>query len=622
MICLLPEKVTEFREALKNKDLNLADLINMTSEQRTEILRTYAGENAKAVNTLFEEKLVLKNRLQGLKNWASKMGEIGKYSKAGKADLEKTVSEYRSAQNERIFSPKQNEAFLNDLADKRIGVHISRDVASEIFKQTSALAKLKADPGGLAGVSDAYLNAKQNLDEFIAHQEPLSAEKSIVQNLLTIGRNNLLMNPATPLKTTTGQIVNSVMEGVMRRLSTLSAGGSNSELVGQANKEAWETFKKTGINTAGMESLDDMHIMNSGENFRAPSGVPNQGKALRGLETVVRKTAQVSNKIAIDIEHVGPFTKFYQKTFFDTANIAADGVAKQEGLVGDAFKKRSGEIFRDAVRVEPKTPEGAMVRSRAQQQSARVTSTNDTLLSRFSVGTKDLLNKIAPGIPIGDFVLPIAKIPATIIANGLDNAGLGLPQGIYDAYKGRIKMASSDPQIKYEGMAQFANGMQRIMRIVGTLGVAAYLTTKFGKDDFRSDVYGNHFLKIGNLWINMEYISALSPALAGMLSAKFNAAGPEGKIGQYFAGALTSVKNVPGIDDVSTLVTDVSNSNFAKGIVKYADSFFTSRGEPAFMQNLFKNRPIDRLFFGATGVETTQNVSQDNADAAAKRKKK
>ena len=61
-ICLLPEKIEDFKKALVTRKINIADLLNMETAERTKILEEYAGENAKDVNRLFEEKLILKNR--------------------------------------------------------------------------------------------------------------------------------------------------------------------------------------------------------------------------------------------------------------------------------------------------------------------------------------------------------------------------------------------------------------------------------------------------------------------------------------------------------------------------------------------------------------------------------
>lgn len=131
--CLLPDKVNEFRKALKEKEITIPQLLNLTTEERVALLRQYAGDAAPQVNELFEEKLVLKNRLQGIKNWASKMGEIGKYSEAGKARLEKARAEYRAAQQQRIFSPKENETYLSALANKEAGTEITQEEAQNVF---------------------------------------------------------------------------------------------------------------------------------------------------------------------------------------------------------------------------------------------------------------------------------------------------------------------------------------------------------------------------------------------------------------------------------------------------------------------------------------------------------
>lgn len=292
-ICLLPEKVAEFRQALKDKDIKISDLLNMSTEERTNLLSEYAGTNAKDINTLFEEKLVLKNRMLGIQNWASKMGEIGKYSAEGKAGIAKTLSEYKAAQQQRIFSPAEHQSFLNDLVDKRLGGHVSEDVAQKVFELSKKADDLRDVNPKMSGVSDEYLQAHNALNDYVSAQKPISAATSIGKNLATIGRNNLLLNPSTPLKTTLGQVINSAMDMVTRRLGSLSLGGANADLVSQANKEAWETFRKTGDNTASMQSVSDMGKLGEKHNFDNPTGTNQQKGAIGLLEKGIRKTAQL-----------------------------------------------------------------------------------------------------------------------------------------------------------------------------------------------------------------------------------------------------------------------------------------------------------------------------------------
>jgi hypothetical protein len=141
--CLMPDKVAEFRRALKQKDIKIADLLNTDTATRTELLRKYAGDNAPDVNRLFEQKLVLKNKELGIRNWASKIGEIGRYSPKGKVELLKKINDFKEQQRERIFSPKEEETFLNDLADSKIGAHITREEAAQIFDLTNRTEELK-----------------------------------------------------------------------------------------------------------------------------------------------------------------------------------------------------------------------------------------------------------------------------------------------------------------------------------------------------------------------------------------------------------------------------------------------------------------------------------------------
>ena len=101
-ICLPKDRVDAFKRALRDKTLKMSDLFNMETGARTELLAKYVGkEDAKTVNLLFEEKLILKNQLQGINNWASKVGEIGRYDPAKKVELDRLMSEFRARQQER-----------------------------------------------------------------------------------------------------------------------------------------------------------------------------------------------------------------------------------------------------------------------------------------------------------------------------------------------------------------------------------------------------------------------------------------------------------------------------------------------------------------------------------------
>ena len=137
--CIPSNKAKEFREALKSGALKISDLVNSESLARQKMLEQFVGTEAKKISTLIEEKLILKNRETGLKNVLSQLGQIGRYDPMKKAKIAESLSEFRAKQQERIFSPKEYESFLGDLAEKILGTDVTRAEAKTIFDlQTSS----------------------------------------------------------------------------------------------------------------------------------------------------------------------------------------------------------------------------------------------------------------------------------------------------------------------------------------------------------------------------------------------------------------------------------------------------------------------------------------------------
>lgn len=186
--CLPPKDVERFKLALKSKAINMADLINMSTEKRTELLRQYAGDLAPEVNHLYEQKVVLKNRVQGMKNWASKVGEIGRYAPEKKAQIEKMINEYKDKQFERTFNPKENESFLNDLADAKLGTHVTREQAKQIYDlaaQADNLKKNYSEEKGWTNDADRlrYGMSQIGLDKYVeVLKNPELTLRELIQN--------------------------------------------------------------------------------------------------------------------------------------------------------------------------------------------------------------------------------------------------------------------------------------------------------------------------------------------------------------------------------------------------------------------------------------------------------
>lgn len=621
--CLPPRFALAFLASLKDGTIDPGKLVDMDSAGRRAFFADIVGkENAQEVNANFENKLLLKDWKRGLASWAKSTAGI---TTPARRDLLNKILKMN-----KLLSPADEKAFLADAAAKKLGTQVSMEEAAKITQLAqSAMKARETNASSTFGMSEDFAKKAAALEHYVKAIEPTTVVAEIRDNVVTTLRNLVLMNPSTPIKTTIGQTENSVIDAITRRLATRSLAGAAPAVKADLQKQAWAFFRDTGLNPSIMESYEDSGRLGEHANFDLPEGMLSTSPALHKIEQATRTIAKISNKIAIDYEHVFTFTKFHQMAFFDAAHIGATNIATAEGLKGPAKVTRTEELLRDAAKIKPETEDGKILRADAQQQAARVTSINDTYLAGFALGVKNFLNgKIVfkgsdklkiPRTGLGDLLMPVAKIPANIIWNGIDNAGAGLPVAVKDIWRGKQKLAAEDAKTRLEGLQQYAAGWRRMARIVGVLGASAVFASMFGPDDFRSDRYGANYVKIGGLWINMEYVSFMSPAMAGMLMVKKNVHDSDSvlkTLETYGAGAAGGLKNAPGVDTVSNFVTSLTSN---KDKIAGAWDYIRGRLVPAPVHSLMQDRPINRLFFGAHGVENDEDVANDEAAASQRR---
>lgn len=178
--CLRPEVVENFKKALISKELKPEELSTMSSDQRRAIIGKYVGEeNAKAVNTLFESKLILKNQQRGLMRWVEKVA-------ANNPTLRKSLVE-RIESMDKILSPENERAFLSDLVEKKLGMRVTAKEAENIMQMSKTVEDLKAKipenaPDGSKEVMEygtALYQYKKYLEELIVDTEKVSFKEFI-----------------------------------------------------------------------------------------------------------------------------------------------------------------------------------------------------------------------------------------------------------------------------------------------------------------------------------------------------------------------------------------------------------------------------------------------------------
>lgn len=135
--CLPRPLADKFVQALRDGKIVPETLSAMTSDDRRAFFEGIVGkENAKQVNGLFEEKLLLKDYKRGLVTWAKRVGGI---SPTVRKDLVARIEKM-----DQILDPEEENAFLSDLAEMKLGIHVSVEEAKGIMERSVKLQELKA----------------------------------------------------------------------------------------------------------------------------------------------------------------------------------------------------------------------------------------------------------------------------------------------------------------------------------------------------------------------------------------------------------------------------------------------------------------------------------------------
>lgn len=170
--CLLKKHSDEFKKRLKNGEISPVKINNMTSEKRTEFFSSFMDkENAQKVNLLFEQKIVQKNKVNAMIRWAE---EVSGVSTKQRQQMLETIKKSQDERIKRIFSPEEEESFLNDLVNQKLGVGVSKEESETIFR----LSKQMQEGNDLFDKSKIY----NKLNEIRGN---LSADdKKVVDDLL------------------------------------------------------------------------------------------------------------------------------------------------------------------------------------------------------------------------------------------------------------------------------------------------------------------------------------------------------------------------------------------------------------------------------------------------------
>lgn len=181
-MCLIPQAVESFKQALISGKLNPEKLSNMTSEARHKLFAEVAGEgNAKFINSNFESKLLLKNQQQGFLTWAKKISGV---TPEVRRDLISRIEKM-----DKFLNPADERMFLKDLAGTRLGIDVTvkeaKQIANMSLKVQEAAAK-KRPNGTFSSQNDrmAYGYAKYDMGEHLSNLRNAAEKPTVKQSML------------------------------------------------------------------------------------------------------------------------------------------------------------------------------------------------------------------------------------------------------------------------------------------------------------------------------------------------------------------------------------------------------------------------------------------------------
>lgn len=541
--CIPRALVSKLKQSAIKGEVNIKDLYKMSSAERREFFGKFLDkELSKFLNVKFEEAMVSKQQ-GALRDWAESVfkpkGEV-------KPEFQTVMKKIESLNELGVLNPESEQKFLQDLVADRLGVNVTPAEVAEIAKRAEVVQAKQAAAGPNLGDPNhleenlSFFRAKKELDDYLASLAPASKLKVLTG---TIGRGMMLASVKSPVLNIGSNSVVGVLEGLGRRLSSKTLQGADNELAMKYAKMVNKVYQATGYDLSRMVNLRDTGA--SGERILGDT-VHSQGSG------AIRKIGRVVEDIVFKQMMGAPDVAFSSAHFADSVNLNV------KSMVPKGDKKAATALMEDAMRIQPLTEAGEILRAQGIMDAETATYTNKTAVSRLSEGIRKLLNDLTGDARLGDFVMPFVKTPANVVATGLDYAGLGFAKGlgklVYHISKGTL----TDPGV--------IKGISRDV-IKGGLGLTAavLISNQLSDDDFvgaydpqRKQIEQlrnsrENSIKIGDKWVNTAWLGPISVPLNAIMYSRKYGEGKADKAFQYGKGMLLTLRDVPGLDLAGTI---------------------------------------------------------------------
>lgn len=519
------------------KDLGpdaLKKLGSMSTKERVQFFKkTLPDDDALKVNSKFE-KAIAAQKLEALASWVKNNLDEKYRDEFSVNDIQKKIKNL-DEMNAYIDSNLENFVLQKNKVALTAGeVKQFNQLGKNVLEAQKKVGDSVGDVVGNYEGNLAYAKALSEIQEYTQSLVPSSAFNTFRKS---VGKAIMLASLKSPLLNIIANTASGVMESFVRRVSNARIGGKvDSKILKDYVKGINKIYKETGIDFSRMISVNDVTTgigKTLGESIAAP-----KNKYVKGFtDFIFNKTLST------------PDVFFSSMHFADSANLVASRYAK-EGMDANA-------IFKDALLINPKTTEGKIVRMQALSDSMYATFTNDSANAKLNNGIRKLLG------PVGDFMMPFVKTPSNIVEAGLDYSGLGALKGIYKMQSAiRAEGLKNVSKEQWQGIARDVTraglGMTGAYLLANTIEtdefMGAYDPKRVGIDQLKNTSY--NAIKVGDKWINVDYLGPIGIPLVSMLYAK-KYGSRDGMMKSYASGMVQQFAKSPGIAPLASTVDNM-----------------------------------------------------------------
>lgn len=543
LFCIPPHLVDKLKKSALKGEVDIAALYKMNSEGRRAFFTQHTNkELGQFINAKFEAAMVSKQK-KAITHWAE---SVFTPKAQGKAQYKNVLNKIKELDDLGVLNENGENSFLEDLVREKLGVNLSVEEvkvmqakAEKIQEAQEALGDDLLDPTKVEENLN-FFKVKKEMDDYILSRVPAHLLKVWTG---TIGRGFMLLSVKSPVLNIGSNLEVGLTEGLSRRLANWTWRGANNELAKDYVKFANKVYQQTGYDISRMMNMADTGA--SGKRVLEDT-VHTKG------EGRTRKVGQFVEDVVFKQLMGAPDVAFSSTHFADSVNLGAMAVAK-----GD--KARATELMKDAMRLEPKTEEGGMLRQQAILDAQVATWTDSTWASKVSLGIRKLFNDVSGDVRLGDWLDPFVKTPANVVATGMDYAGGGLVKALIntvkvirtgdiknEAYLRKLSRDLIRSGIGFTAAAIFA------MNLDDDDFVGAYDPERYQIEQLKNSNY--NAIRIGGKWINVAWLGPIGTTVTGIMTAKKNSKGGSVEnVFQYGKGVLSQVTQLPGVSTVKEL---------------------------------------------------------------------